>query len=361
MSGGCCGAVSRRAFLRLMGLGAATLALPSPVLAESPEPKLRRLIERQVTTNRKDPWIVVHGIRAFGQSLSLGDVKAADYILTNAVRRKEVNGRSYLYVPHEVEFHTNSFLKTLLEAGVPLSRDVQADGRRYHLKDLADGARGLFTFDPKRFDKDDLAWSLIAFSTLHADEWTNVSGQRIRLRDLVAFGFQTIEEATRGMGASAQANRPLPQKYAIHGFTCGGTHLAYSLVIATKEGYADEYRSRLKAQLDLLVYRLWADPELMDRFYATFPKTSWVEVNRLESQLKFVGHAFEVLHYAKQHGLFAPTAAQQARMAEGRRTLNQVFSAVAAVDLKQVKGQDSSLASLFIGDLCHAYRGVRLA
>lgn len=358
----CCStAVSRRAFLRMAGLMAVGLALPNPVFGASPQETARRLIERYAT-DRQDPWLVMHGIRALGRGFSLGDVSAVDYLLTNDVRAKDVNGKSsYLYVPRTVEGHSNVALKTLLEAGVPREQQVQVDGRRYHLSDLAEGAKALFAFDPKTFDRDDLAWSLVAFSELRADEWTNAYGQRIRLKEVVAFGFETIVEATRGMMSYAEANRPLPQKFPIHGFTCGGTHLAYGLVAAARHGYAGPFRRTLQEQLDLVVYRLWADPDMIDRFYAKLPSTPLVEANRLEAKLKFVGHAFEVLHYAKRHGLFTPTPAQKARMEEGLAALQRIFSAEAALDLKMVKAQDRSLYSLFIGDLCHAYRGVGLA
>lgn len=357
----CCNVVSRRAFLRAVGVGAVALALPNPVFGESPQEAARRLIERYAA-DRQDPWLVMHGIRALGRGFSLGDVSAVDYLLANDVRAKEVNKKlSYLYVPRTVEGHSNVALKTLLEAGVPREQQVQVDGRRYHLSDLAEGAKELFAFDPKTFDRDDLAWSIIAFSELRAEEWTNAYGQKVRLKDVVAFGFDAIVEATRGMGSYAEANQPLPQKFPIHGFTCGGTHLAYSLVVAARRGFAGAYHRTLQEQLDLMAYRLWAEPDLIDRFYAGVPSTPWEEANRLEAKLKFVGHAFEVLHYAKRHALFTPTPAQKARMEDGVAALHQIFSAVAALDLKMVKAKDRSLYSLFIGDLCHAYRGVRLA
>lgn len=356
----CCAVVSRRAFLRAVGIGAVALTLPNPVFGESPQEAARSLIKRYAA-DRQEPWLVMHGVRALGRGFSLGDVSAVDYLLTNDVRAKDINGASYLYVPREVEGHTNVLLKTLLEAGVPREQGVQVDGRRYHLNDLAEGAKALFTFEPKTFDSDDLAWSLIAFSELRADEWTNAYGRRIRLKEVAAFGFETIMEATRGMMPYVQANRPLPQKFPIHGFTCGGTHLAYSLVVAARHGYAGPYRRTLQEQLDLMVYRLWADPDLIDRFYAKVPSTPLVEATRLEAKLKFVGHAFEVLHYAKRHALFTPTPAQKARMEEGVAALHGIFSAGAALDLKMVKARDHSLYPLFIGDLCHAYRGARLA
>jgi hypothetical protein len=41
-------------------------------------------------------------------------------------------------------------------------------------------------------------------------------------------------------------NRPLLQKFPIHRFTCGGTHLAYRLVVAARHGYAGPYRRTLQ-------------------------------------------------------------------------------------------------------------------
>lgn len=357
----CCAPISRRAFLRAAGFGAIALALPNPVFGENPQETARRLIERYAV-DRQEPWVVMHGVRALGRGFSMGDVSAVDYLLTHVIRTKDVNGKSpYLFVPREVEGHANVMLKTLLEVGVPREQEVQVDGRRYRLNDLAEGAKALFTFEPKTFDRDDLAWSLVAFSELRADEWTNAYGQGIRFKDVVTFGFEVITEATRGMMSYAHANRPLSQKFPIHGFTCGGTHLVYGLVVATRYGYAGSHRRTLQEQLDLMVYRLWADPDLIDRFFAKVPSTPLVEASRLEAKLKFMGHAFEVLHYAQRHGLFTPTPAKKARIEESLTALHQIFSEEAALDLKMVKAKDRSLYSLFIGDLCHAYRGVRLA
>src|SRR5574337_1315519 len=109
----CCAVISRRAFLRAVGIGAVALALPNPVFGESPQETAKRLIERYAA-DRQDPWLVMHGIRALGRGFSLGDVSAVDYLLTNDVRAKEVNKKSsYLYVPRTVEGHSNVALKKI--------------------------------------------------------------------------------------------------------------------------------------------------------------------------------------------------------------------------------------------------------
>jgi hypothetical protein len=60
------------------------------------------------------------------------------------------------------------FLKTFLEAGVPASKPFVCDARVCHLQDLGAGANALFRFDPHTFDRNDLAWSLIALAQLQA-------------------------------------------------------------------------------------------------------------------------------------------------------------------------------------------------
>jgi len=72
--------------------------------------------------------------------------------------------------------------------GVPSAERFSCDGRVCQLKDLGDGAKALFRFDPRTFDRNDLAWSLIAFAELHAQEWENAYGERIQLKEVATFG-----------------------------------------------------------------------------------------------------------------------------------------------------------------------------
>ena len=88
------------------------------------------------------------------------------------------------------------------------------DGRVFQLKDLGDGAKALFRFDPRTFDRNDLAWSLIAFAELHAHDWENAYGEQIQLKEVAAFGVQVLQEATQGLKPYATAGLPLPQEAA---------------------------------------------------------------------------------------------------------------------------------------------------
>jgi hypothetical protein len=87
--------------------------------------------------------------------------------------RREVNGKRYIYFPREHEVHDNSFLKTLLEAGVSADQVVMARQQPLHFaRCRREAQESLFRFDPEdahRFDpllpEEHLPWCLIAFST----------------------------------------------------------------------------------------------------------------------------------------------------------------------------------------------------
>lgn len=76
---------------------------------------------RQHAMTPRDPWAVSHGLRAMGRDFTIqGGRSAVDFLLEEQITSVTVGGKTMLGVPREVEIHPNSFLKTLLEAGVPL-------------------------------------------------------------------------------------------------------------------------------------------------------------------------------------------------------------------------------------------------
>ena len=262
----CAPPLTRRRFLACAVLASMAPVCPAAVAAAGDlTPGVRRFIERYAITT-EDPWALVHAIRGLGRHCRLHGESAVAYVLRSSVRVQEVHQRRYLYIPTPLEVHSNMFLKTLLEAGVPLTEPFALDGRVFHLQDLGEGAKARFRFDPTTFDRHDLAWSLIAFAELQAHTWENAYGERIQLTEIVRFGLQVLDEATAELKPYAAAQRPLPRKMAIHGYTCGGTHLCYSLVVAAKHGLLPAAGGAiLQEQLQLLLYRLQADPDLIER------------------------------------------------------------------------------------------------
>jgi hypothetical protein len=353
--------LSRRRFLKFAMVASMVPALPFEVdAARDPDQGVRRFIERYAL-GPNDPWALVHAIRGVGRGCSINGESAAGYVLRTCVRVQEVNQRRYLYIPASIEVHSNMFLKTFLEAGVPSSEMFACDGRVFQLKDLGEGAKALFRFDPNTFDRNDLAWSLIAFAELQAREWENAYGERIQLKEVAAFGVRVLQEATQGLKPYAAAGLPLPKKFPIHSFTCGGTHLTYSVLVAAKHGYLQAAGGDIvQDQLRMLLYRLQADPELIDRYYREIAAAPGVDLFRAGAKLKVLGHALECLGYAQAHGLLQPSPLERQQIAQTAQEVRGLLSYILTLDLAAIQRRHAQLVQQIVGDTCHAFRGLSL-
>jgi len=384
----CCGGVSRREILTWALLGAGALALEpvGSLAAEAPasrrgtgpslaqaEGALRDLVSRHAAS-ADNPWAMMHGIRALGKGFSVAGGSAVEYLSSRELREKELAGQKCLYMPREVEGHENTFLKTLLEAGVELSTPITAAGRRHTVAGLVDSAKKLFSFDPTLSpvdnSRDELAWSIIAFSITTKpgqDVWKNAEGQEIRFRDVVEAGFASAESASADFLAAKKRGVMPVWKDRISNFTCGGTHLIYSLAVAVRYGHLGKRgRERLAEQLSLLIWRLKADLVLLEQYYAkvarVYPaKTQASRPYELDSRLKFLGHAFEILSYVRLQGLYVLTPEQEQQAKAAKQTLAETILEVKNLNLIAFKKTNRKLFDLLIGDACHAYHGIHMA
>ncbi|MBI2883488.1 MAG: twin-arginine translocation signal domain-containing protein [Candidatus Methylomirabilis oxyfera] len=381
-----CICMTRREFLQAASIVAGGLALsgalpnavagaqssaPVPTLLDGTQAILAPLITRYAPL-QDDPWVMMHGVRAMGPGFTVGSERAVDLLCSRFLKHKQVAGKAYLYMPVEHEGHANACLKTLLEVGVQPSHSFTLDGRRYTVGDLVNSAKALFVFDPKTIDRDELAWTLIAFSLQlqpSGDTWTNAYGQQIRFADVVRFGLDTLDETTRQF-RQAKARGVMPtEKDAIMGLTCGGTHLAYSLASCVANGHGgEEARARLQGYLDLHIWRLQADGYLMDRFYrqAAPSQSAPPALQRLaalyyhDATLKFYGHSFEIIGFAKRHRLLAPTPAHTRAIEQGATTLHEAAKAMEGIDFFEFRQTNLRLFHHLVGDSCHAYHGIRM-
>ena len=381
----CCPGISRRDLLRLglLGIGAWALepvvALAPDVLAvqESVPPSLagagqalRPLIIRYAAAT-DDAWAMMHGIRAIGKGFSVAGGPAVEYLSAHELQEKAEGRRRFLVMPVATEGHPNTFLKTLLEAGVGLEHPITAAGRRRTVADLLQDAKQLFSYEPEKMNgkADDLSWSIIAFAITippNQDGWTNARGQQIRFRDVVSYAFATAEWASASF-CKAMAEGTTPTwKDRISNFTCGGTHLIYSLGVAVRYGHlGEEGRRRFAEQLRLLIWRLRVDLLLLDDYYKmvakAYPdKSARWRPYQLDSRLKFLGHAFEILSYNRLFRLVPLTVAQEQQVERAGRTLEETAREVAKLDLPTIKRENRSLYDLLVGDACHAYHGVHM-
>jgi hypothetical protein len=346
--------------------------VPIPSTLNGTEGILKKVVGQYARLD-DDPWVLMHGIRAMGRDFTVKGEKAVDFLCSRFLKQKTVAGKSYLHMlPEHDGGHANAFLKTILEAGIPPSHSFRLDGRRYTVGDLVSGAKALFVFDPKTKNRDDNAWTLIAFSlqiSPSRDVWTNAEGQRIAFSDLVRSGFDAMDNATRQLRSAKERGVIPDSKDLIQDFTCGGTHLLYGLASAVGNGHrGSDFPKRLKEHLDLHVWRLEADGRLIDRFFTQIPpppgnQQDWEKTYALyrnDATIKFYGHSFEILSYARRRRLFSPTPAQARAIEKAGATLTEAVKGIKEIDLFEIRTINRRLFHLLVGDSCHAYHGIHM-
>ena len=312
-----------------------------------------------------DPWLVAHGLRAMGAAFKIkSGQRAVDFLLQEHVTSVTENGRTMLAFRKEDEFHPNSFLKTMLEAGVPLDHTFTHRGQRRTVSDLVEGARLLFE-PSKMTDPQIIPWSLIAFSRttpLVRKRWTNAWGHSVNLDDLADGALRDLENASAPLLAAMRSGRPLVARAPVHGFTCGGTHMLYGLLSAIHYGFGGkDARQRVQEQTVLMAWRMGgADVDLIRRFYGQLPRSPQNAWEELDAQLKILGHAEECLAFATKRKVIALTAAQQAQRAEGVRILGELLVDLRRRDAAQARALLPMTYQQLIGDTCHAQHGFTL-
>lgn len=375
---------TRRAFLRstLVGLASAgsrglwlPFLMPTAAQVQDPLQRTRQVLRRiilQHAAAEDTPQLVIHGIRAMGEGFMVNGQPAIRHLCARYLQEKVVKGQTYLYMPIEHEGHTNAFLsEALLDRGVPQSYPFRWNRRRYTVADLVAGAKATFAFAPSSQDPNDLAWSLLAFAQATAprrDGWVNAWGMRVRFSEVVELGLAILEqESMRLQGAMLHGSPPAdetPDPGGIRSYACAGTHLIYGLTACLRRGHQQpDFADRMRSQLDLLVWRLEADSRLVDRYYLQVSSDQPAEIiqfYRWDAKLKFLGHAFEVLNYARRFRLFEPTGDQRQTVARAQQELIEIIEAIGSVDLRRHVG-DKELFDLLVSDACHAYHGLQLA
>lgn len=351
---------------KLLGLQQEALAAPaSDPLAPARETLKTIILEH--AKEKDNPWLLIHGIRALGEGFSVGGGSALEYLCNHYLQEESPNGKAYLYMPIDDEGHTNAFLsEAVLDVGVAPDYPFRWSGRRYAIADVVAGAKAMFAFDPTSFDRDALAWSLIVFAYTtppEQDRWLNAYGKPIRFSEVVEFGMATLEEATKQLRAAMRRGTTAAEPDSIHDFACAGTHLIYGLAICLRFGYTQRaLGDRMKKQFDLLVWRLESDSRFIDRYYqqvATQYPPDVTRIYELDARLKFLGHAFEIISYARLFRLFHPTPVQEEAIRRGQQDLIEVIAAIGREDIGKFVA-NRKLFNLLLGDACHAYHGLAM-
>jgi len=354
---------------------------------------------RHYARELKTPSAMIHAVRAFGRNFTLADgVKAVDLLCSRYAAEKEVNGKRYVYFPREFEVHDNSFLKTMLEAGVSLDQPITAGANQYTLRSLGESAKALFRCDPQNLQRYDhslvqqhLPWCLIAFSILSRPSqpaWVNAYGETINLPEVINRGLAVYEGVCVGVkeGLAQGEMETLEFRQQISKYSCFGMHMFYGFFACLKNGYRnDNLPKRLDQMTDSLIYRLKGDSLAIDReadaakemgpeFASRLaiegqggkivtkgsPPPNLLEVMRYRSQIRMLGHAVEAINFGLLHKLFTLTPDQKKQVREGEQLLYDYLVKLRATDLAPYLRWYPKFVSDITIAVAHASRAMKL-
>jgi len=354
---------------------------------------------RHYARELNNPSALIHAVRAFGKNFTLNDgSKAVDFLCARFAADREVNGKRYVYFPREHEVHDNSFLKTMLEAGISPDQTITAGTNKYTLRDLGESAKALFRCDPQNLARYDAAlvhqhlpWGLIAFSILvppSRPAWTNAYGETINLPETINSSLTVFESTCEGVGEALARGEDETMEFrkAILKFSCAGMHMVYGFFSCLRHGYtANNLQERLNKLLDSVLRRLKGDalatdreaessrnmgPEWLSRLAVQqeggkistngAPPPNLVEMMRLRSQIKTLGHAMEAINYARLHKLFTIRPDQQKRLRDGEQMLYENLVKIRAMDMAPFVYWYSKSVSDVVIAVAHALRAMKL-
>jgi hypothetical protein len=350
----------------LLLLGLASAAPPaSPSTAE----QLRALCRTQGAEPR-NAWALAHGIVLEGRGFRARDGRlAVDVIVSDFLRREEApGGRGLYFEPFTadgtpVEPHPALQVKTLVLAGVPLSRRFQAAWGPVTLGALVEDLER--DFRPELATSPEGAWALDALGHVLAPgaSFRNGAGETVRIDAVMNEALATLEAAHAELAAGMKAGLPqVPkQKQGIYLHPCGGLHFFQAVASwARHPAVRKAWGERLDTQVEVLLYRLGSEARQYEAALARAPAAYRLPL--LSQSLKFYGHFLETLgRYRRENG-WSPTPRQRQAVTRAHQlleaTVRRLGEAGALQNLEPLSRQQPQLYLDLVGDACHAAHGL---
>ncbi|MEM1008413.1 MAG: hypothetical protein AAGJ35_05355 [Myxococcota bacterium] len=321
-----------------------------------------------------EPWMLAHMLLAFGKSLKLTNGKwVFQHLVESAAKLRKAGSFYFPHFPrgnkhHRIEPHPNMHLKTLLEIGVPLQHVFRVEGRSVTLKHLLIYTQLTFPAQPTTYELPELAWTLDAFARLPPKmwRWRTPQMQTVDLKSIVHQSVRLLQQQTAFLKRWQKQGRRviIKRRQGIHAYSCGGFQFIQAMLRwMHKPAFRKRYRSEVKAQIDLVFYRLRGEMALykiyLDR-YAKVRKYQWM---LLVQQMKFLGHALETLTVAHREGMWAPTAKQRqgirTALSQLVQTFDQLRKSGAFALLNILKQQMFQTYLDLLGDAGHVMHALR--
>jgi hypothetical protein len=340
----------------------------------SPEEVLRVQCQRYAA-NPAIPWALAHGIVAFGKDFRATDGRLAidvmvdDYLLVESAGAVTHYGFAEFDGQRPIEPHLNLIVKTMLVAGVPLTRTFRTrDGHQVTLKQLLDDIEARFVYEPGTGEFwSRMSWTIDAIGTQLTPAratFVNGQGQTIDWNDVIDAGFTDLENIDASFEEAMAQGRPFVEKrkQGIYAHTCGGFHFIQPLMLWLRHPDARHgLKPRFDAQMKVLLYRLQSERQVYDHAIEQAPQYKLVI---LVQELKFYGHWLETMGRLIEAGVLKPDTDQLEQIASARasvaRTVEGLQQKKAFTSMEEIEKSGYQTYLDLIGDSCHAYNGWRL-
>lgn len=360
-------------------------AAPTPEAARQALAWLRERL-RAPASDPKSPWVLAHGLLAFGKDLPTSDGRNAVQAAASFAESHVVAGRRRYAFPAErdgqpVEPHPHLLVKTFLEVGVDRAREFRSgDGTTITLGRLLDDMVAAIREPSTDADWYSAAWWLAAVEMDVAGRAAKplpggLDLPRVRLAALSRLEADDAPLAT--LGRDGLPDRPALNPFAvempmglakrnktnIYGHPCGGLHFVQAVLRSVAASGQGDLVARAGQQVRLLLSRYQAERALYADTLRTHPSATLLVSAQ---QLKFFGHLLETLALADDLGLLSHDAELAETVSRTRRAvvadLLSVFEALKrahAYDrLTELSGSQHQLYLDLIGDGCHAAHGL---
>lgn len=346
----------------------ATLVLLTLLTASAP-PGAEAVLRTQCRTwaaDPKNPWALAHGITAEGRRFKASDRRlAVDVIISDYLGREgqgaqvDLGFDNFTRTGQPVEPHPAMQVKTLLQAGLPLTHRFRASWGPVTLGALVEDLKQDFPLDI--VPTPDAPWVLEALTRVLSPgaSFRNRYGDTVQFDSVMEEALATLEREQAPLLAAMKARQPQLTlgRAPVEAHPCEGLHYFQAVGSwARHPAVRRRWGARLEEQLAVLFYRL----ESESRQYESAPDSLPMRARRL----KFYGHWLETVGRYRQDTGWKPTAEQHKAIQRARELLDKVARQLEAAgdfrSLEALKTKQYSLHLDLIGDSCHAVNGLGL-
>src|SRR6185369_5277666 len=161
-----------------------------------------------------------------------------------------------------------------------------------------------------------------------ADGFTNADGRPFTVSAVVDAAAQAGEAGYADTLAAMRGTKPYGRS-AVQEYACNGTHVVDAVLDAVRNGYrGNGLPERATTLLQALLFRLGPEVALIDQVIGQGGAPG-ARLNADAAKLQLLGHAIENLRFARRHGLYTPTAAEQKAVDTAEQELAGIASRLA--------------------------------